>query len=80
MSYLPGCDVRALMCGVEEDACSARHLWSPPHHCDGTNRGQGKDKRTTFSRTHVLSHDIVCVIFGAQPSYRQITSSSVSLA
>lgn len=38
-----------------------------------------KTTRTTFSRTHMYLMTL-CVIFGAQPSYRQITSSSVSLA
>lgn len=52
-----------------------------PHHCDVTNRGHSKDRDTStiFSRTHVDLMTL-CVIFGAQPSYRQITSSSVSLA
>lgn len=67
------------MCGVEN---AALPTICGPHHSDvTTNRGHSKDRdnRSTFSRTHVYLMTL-CVIFGAQPSYRQITSSSVSLA
>lgn len=54
------------------------HAVCGPHHY-GDTRQTDRDTRTTFSRTHMYLMTL-CVIFGAQPSYRQITSSSVSLA
>lgn len=67
----------ALVCWVDESMPTI----CGPHHHPVINRGHGKetDIRTTSSRTHVYLMTLNG-IFGPQPSYRQITSSSVSLA
>lgn len=63
------------------DTALPHHLWSPSLWCH-QHRGHGKHtdiRGLRFSRTHVYLTTL-CVIFGARPGYRQITSSSVSLA
>lgn len=41
-------------------------ICGPPHHCDATNRGHGKDKRYQdyIFKDARVSHDIVCDIWG----------------